>query len=600
MSDGNGAAFDPVAALLAIGDRLHATDDETGGTRLKCPVADCASDPASLPLVIHNGELHIGCGCAVEAVAAEASKLAKAGDKPAAHRDEDELSDLRLPADILEQAGISEEDLEGIDSAKDLMNLLLGAPESTATQIVKLVEKSGVVLFHDDEQVTYATFQLDGHAETWPLESKAFKQYVRRLYYVEYNNAASGQPVADAFGVLAAKAAFDGPEVPVHYRIAGDKDTIYIDLGDPRWRAVQVTRDGWTVLDHHPVRFRRTGAMEALPAPVKGGNLDSLRGFVNVASDDDWRLVAGWLLAAARPGFPFPVLVAHGEQGSSKSTTAKVLRALIDPNRSPLRVAPHDVDDLMVGARMSWIVAYDNISKIPPALSDALCRISTGGGLSKRQLYTDMDEALIDAMRPVILNGIEEAANRSDLLDRAVIVEMPTISEEDRLPEEVFWKHFETMRPTILGGLCDALVTALDRVGSVKLERLPRMADFAQWVAAAEPALGWEPGSFMKSYAGNRGEVHELAVEGSVLGGVLQAVATDGFEGTAAELLALLAARAGEEATRRKEWPKSARALAGEVARLAPNLRQLGFNVKHWRESSSARRRMVSLGRRSA
>ena len=242
------------------------------------------------------------------------------------------------------------------------------------------------------------------------------------------------------------------------------------------------------------------------------------------------------LLAAARPGFPYPILIEHGEQGSAKSTTTKVLRALIDPNRSPLRVAPHDIDDLMVSARVSWVVAFDNISRIPPYLSDALCRLSTGGGLSKRQLYTDSDEVLLEAMRPVILNGIEEAANRSDLLDRALIVEMPVIDEIRRRSEDQFWREFASMHAGILGGLCDALCAALARVACVELERLPRMADFAKWVTAAEPALGWDVGAFLKSYSGNRSDSHNIAVESSPIGAPLVAVADHGFEGTPAVL----------------------------------------------------------------
>lgn len=520
------------------------------------------------------------------------------GTAPRAHRDASELTGLTIPAEFLEQAGVSEEDLEGVDSVKDLLKVLGKVKNTVATKIVELVEQADFALFHDTEQNPYATFDIDGHAETWPLKSGTFKQYLRRLYYTEYEAAANGQAVTDALGVLAAKATFDGDEVPVHYRVAGDANAIYLDLGDADWRAVQITREGWTVLDRHPVRFWRTGAMAALPIPKPGGELNLLRPFVNVANEDDWRLVVGWLLASARPGFPYPILVEHGEQGSAKSTTTKVLRSLIDPNRSPLRVAPHDIDDLMVSARVSWIVAYDNISKIPPSLSDALCRLSTGGGLSKRELYTDSDEVLLDAMRPVILNGIEESANRSDLLDRAVIVEMPVIGEDQRQPEEEFWRAFEASRPAIFGGLCDALAGALARVGSVQLDRLPRMADFARWVTAAEPTLKWEPGAFISSYTSNRGEVHELAVEGSPIGSTLVLIADRGFEGTASDLLAQLKQIAGRDAEQ-KEWPKSARALSGEVARLAPNLRQLGYDVQHWREPSSDRRRMIAI-RRSA
>jgi hypothetical protein len=319
------------------------------------------------------------------------------------------------------------------DASSELEELikLLGKKESVATRIVSLVRESDAVLFHDAEQVAYATVIVGEHMETHPVRSRGFKLWVRRLYWEEEESAPPGQSLTDALGVLEGEALFVGPTVPVHYRVAGDDGAIIIDLGDDAWRAVQVTSDGWRLLDHHPVRFARTGGMAALPVPEAGGSIDELRPFVNT-DDDDWRLLVGWLLAALRPGSPYPVAVLHGEQGSAKSTAAKVLRKLVDPNVVPLRAAPHALDDLMVSSCSSWCVAYDNLSHLQPWLSDALCRLSTGGGLSKRQLYTDGDEVLLDAQRPVIINGIEELATRSDLLDRALLVECPLIPEAER------------------------------------------------------------------------------------------------------------------------------------------------------------------------
>jgi hypothetical protein len=61
-----------------------------------------------------------------------------------------------------------------------------------------------------------------------------------------------------------------------------------------------------------------------------------------------------------------------------------------------------------------------NLAVLPPWLSDTLCRLASGGAFVVRQLYTDQDEMLFAAARPVILNGIEDAITRSDLADRAI------------------------------------------------------------------------------------------------------------------------------------------------------------------------------------
>ncbi len=224
------------------------------------------------------------------------------------------------------------------------------------------------------------------------------------------------------------------------------------------------------------------------------------------------------------------------------------------------------------------MLALDNISHVQPWLSDALCRLSTGGGLSKRELYSDAEEVLLDAQRPVILNGIGDIANRSDLLDRAIVIELPVLEEDQYQTERAFWTAFGTQHSKILGGLLDALVGALASVDGVRLDRMPRMADFATMDTAAEKALGWEPGAFMASYTENRSASHEVAVESNVVGVPLRTIADAGFEGTFTELLDTLNETV-EEKQRPKDWPKSARGLSSEVQRIAPNLRKLGYIV---------------------
>ena len=164
-----------------------------------------------------------------------------------------------------------------------------------------------------------------------------------------------------------------------------------------------------------------------------------MRSFLNVASDTDFVLAVSWVLAGLRDRGPYPVLVLSGEQGSAKSTFAAILRALLDPNAAPLRALPREDHDLFIAANNGHVLAFDNVSGLPAWISDTLCRLATGGGFAARQLYTDQDEVLFDACRPVILNGIEDIVSRPDLADRALFLTLEPIAEEKRRSEAELW-----------------------------------------------------------------------------------------------------------------------------------------------------------------
>ena len=269
-----------------------------------------------------------------------------------------------------------------------------------------------------------------------------------------------------ALNVIEAKAHFDAPERVVHIRVGGLGGKLYLDLCDATWRAVEIDATGWRVIDNPPVRFRRAAGMQPLPVPVAGGSIEVLRSFLNVKSDNDFVLVVAWALAVLRNRGPYPVIALSGEQGSAKSTFSAILRSLLDPNTAPLRALPREDRDLFIAASNGHVLAFDNVSVLPGWISDTLCRLATGGGFAVRQLYTDGDEVLFDAERPVILNGIEEIVTRPDLADRALFLTLQPIPEENRRPEQELWAAFEAERPRILGVLLDA---AVERPG-----RLPR------------------------------------------------------------------------------------------------------------------------------
>src|SRR6516164_2177590 len=215
----------------------------------------------------------------------------------------------------------------------------------------------------------------------------------------------------------------------------------------------------------------------------------SPRSFLNLPMPDEFVLVVAWLLAALQRGGPYPVLVIAGEQGSAKTMLTKILRALIDPNAAPTRAPPREERDLMIAANNGHVLAYDNLSSLPSWLSDALCRLASGGSLAIRRLYTDCDEVLFQAARPAVLNGIEDVVCRPDLADRAIFLALGPIADECRRTERQLWREFEVVRPRILGALLDAAAHGLRRLSQVRLERSPRMADFALWATACETAF---------------------------------------------------------------------------------------------------------------
>jgi hypothetical protein len=454
-------------------------------------------------------------------------------------------------------------------------------------------------LFHTSSGAGCADLAVNGHRETWPIRAKSFRRWLARRFFEETGGAPSSEALQSALNVIEAKAHFDAPERQVHVRVGGLDGRLYLDLGDEAWR----------VIENPPVRFRRAsgrwrstspaGGMKPIPVPLRGGSskypIESLRSFVNVKSDAEFVLVVSWLLACLRNRGPYPVIVLSGEQGSAKSTFSEILRALLDPNTAPLRALPREDRDLFIAANNGYVLAFDNVSGLPTWISDTLCRLAIGGGFAVRQLYSDQDEVLFDATRPMILNGIEDIVTRPDLADRAIFLTLEAISDERRRPEAELWASFEQERPRILGVLLDAVVEGLKRLPETRLPKLPRMADFALWATACETAL-WSAGTFWSAYCGNRDEAIEGVIDADPIAAAVRAFMETRTEwtGTASELLGALGEVASERVAKSKIWPDSPRALAGRLRRAATFLRKIGIEIRFDREGR-ARTRVIHV-----
>ena len=238
------------------------------------------------------------------------------------------------------------------------------------------------------------------------------------------------------------------------------------------------------------------------------------------------------------------------------------------------------------------MLAFDNVSELPGWLSDALCRIASGGSLAVRQLYTDDEEVLFQAARPILINGIEDVIIRPDLADRAVFVSLPPIREEQRRPEAVLWREFERKGPLILGALLDVTVGGLKMRPRTRRDGLPRLADFALWAAACETAL-WPAGTVGRAYAANR----RAAIDGVIEADPVAVCVRDmmarrrQWTGTASDFLRAADILQREEVSiRRPDWPRTPRALAGRLRRAQTSLRAIGIHIDFRREGRAGNR----------
>jgi len=413
---------------------------------------------------------------------------------------------------------------------------------------------------------------------------------------------------------LRAEAREEGKAYEAFLRVAQEGDALYLDLANPAGNVIEITADGWRPIDRPPVRFIQ-GAGRALPMPEKGGKVRDLRDFINIDANKerDLMILVAWLVAAFRPGCSFPILVLTGEAGSAKTTTSKMLKSLVDPSQAMGRGLPKTEDDLLVSARSNHVLAADNLSGMTAEMADAICRVSTGGGIAKRKLYEDGTEYVIEAQRPVIIAAINTPTNRQDFLSRALLVQLQPIPEgsEKRKLEKRLWKDFEHAHPKLLGALLDGVVMGLRNADALEKEVkiYPRMADFALFAAAAMPAWGWKSESFLECYAEMReGLVADAGQSDAVLAAivewlrsikpeVIQGNEVRRFQGTTTELLSILnmfKLNDVEDKNWRQEnrWPAAANQLSRRLRTGASGLRAMGVGFE---EAGSTRLKLIQL-----
>lgn len=475
---------------------------------------------------------------------------------------------------------------------------------ASAELLMKIAED--VHLWRTPTKEPYFSIPYEEGRKHVPALSQELERWLRSRLWRLHKMHVPTESLAACASILAMQAEESGEEFKTWVRVADatppgtDNFLFFLDLFDKQRHAVRVTAEGWEVVVDPPgVKFLRPNGMSPLPMPERGGSLDELWEFCNVAEDERMLLI-GTLTAMMRPFGPYPLMVLNGEQGSAKSTTARVLKRLVDPRKPILGSLPDTPLDLWVVASSNWLLSFDNISSINRTMSNALCQLALEGGLERRKLHTDMDVVIMEAMRPMILNGIDDFARQPDLVDRVVLLTCPVIDERARRLERAFWARFYELQPRLLGALLDVIAGGLKHLPSIHLESMPRMAELATWGEAVGRHLGWREGAFVGALFKNRDESSLMAIEDSPVAHALFALGRKAPEwrGSVKELLDDLRDTLNPGDHPGSAWPRTPRGLSSHLRRIAPALRRSGVKVAF--SGKTERGRVIEVSWREA
>jgi hypothetical protein len=449
-------------------------------------------------------------------------------------------------------------------------------------------------LYADDRGEAIAHYAVNGHRELRPVASKSFRQWLTLRYHDKHKGFASSETLATAINILEAKAHYELKRTKLRLRSARTEDgAIWIDMTDKDWRAIRVTADGWAVVNNPPPLFRRYSHQAPMPEPQQGGDAKMLFDFLNVTKDDEVLFLSS-LVAAFIPDVPQAIIILHGPQGSAKTTAAKMRRALIDPSEIPTINIRGDLGEWTQALDHHFVPILDNLTSLAEWQSNLLCQAATGGGFTKRGLYTDSDDVILSFLSRVVLTGINLPSAQPDLLDRSLLIGLERVPPEKRREESQLWADYGAAYPKMFGGVLDALSKAMKVYPSINLGRLPRLADFARWSAAAAEALGYGSEAFLTAMFKNaERQVEEIVESDPVAEAVRDFARKEGdWNGTPQALWEKLSTGPRVE---EKGWPKRAADMGRRLNILRSPLNDLGIEVTPSRSKDADRKRMWSI-----
>jgi hypothetical protein len=467
--------------------------------------------------------------------------------------------------------------------------------ETNAGRLLRLFQEQQPLLFVDQMDDPHVAVEINNKKVVLRCETKVFERYLAKLYWDEGAGFIGNDCLSKVSKLVSAQAQYDGGKYDLHNRVALYEDDFYYDLGGGK--GVKCARGSWCLVEDLPVLFKSQQHQKEQAVPASSGG-EMIRFFDHVAvKDPDQKLLLSvWLVAAFVPGIPHPVLVLFGEKGASKSTTLRFARSVIDPSRIELLSLPYK-GELIQQFSHHYAPCYDNITRLSDEVSDVICRAVTGEGGSKRKLYSDDDDFLYSFRRIVALNGVNNVVEKSDLLDRCILIELNRISKKDRKTESAVKEAFESDKPSILAGIFDVLAKARVVFDQLVIDEFPRMADFAHWGCAIAEALGFGKDEFLRAYNSNIGKQNQEVIENDPVANMISVFMEDKdeWEGSPTELFNVLEEVADDVKIDKKFRPKTPAALGKQIKMVQSNLEESGICFESLKDCRGRKGRFYCL-----
>lgn len=451
-----------------------------------------------------------------------------------------------------------------------------------ADLIIEMVTKDpSVELFHDEFKTPFIQFRVDNHTEYWQCKSSETRMWISMQFWKKYGRSANNDAISTALNTLQAMAKFLGKEYKLSNRVAVYGDDLYYSLSNKEWQNVRITKHGWNIESNSPILFRRYTHQAPQVLPIKDGDVKDVLRFINIGDKDHKVLFLVSLVCSLIPGIPHPALYFYGPQGAAKSTTSRLIKRIIDPSLVEVSEIPKDQNDLIMKLSHNWCLMFDNVSSIPPTLSDILCRAITGSGFAKRELYSDDSDIIYNFQRCISINGINLLALKPDLLERSILIGLERISRQDRKNEQDIMADFSNALPGILGGMLNVLSKTLSIKPTVKLTETPRMADFTTWGYAIAEALGYGGDHFLECYNRNIDLQHEEVIGESIVASFVVEFMENrsSWEGSATDLLNEISTDP-VYGLRGDELPRNPQSISRMLNEIKTNLEECGLRIE--------------------
>lgn len=296
-------------------------------------------------------------------------------------------------------------------------------------------------------------------------------------------------------------------------RFASIDDCIYHDLNDGQGSVVKIDEQGWDVLVNPPIEFIRTGNMHPLPYPSRDGNYELFFKYLNIKKEEDAILIKSYIPCILNSKIARPALFIVGAKGSCKTSMARFIRSVIDPVVNAVSFPKNNEREMNLIFKQYPFPVFDNVDSYDNRVSNLFCGAITGTGVEERKLYTNSETVFTNYKRSFISTSIDMPKVGSDLIDRAIIIELDVLSDKETQLENALFSKFSNDYANIMGGLYDVLSSALKFKNGMILKSVPRMADFALMASAVGKALGYDPDEVVSIYNLNKSSYYNSEVD---------------------------------------------------------------------------------------